>query len=135
MLFGGNMIGSDRLVIPSYMEPLSITSGHYDVISKKIQKLLISRFSVSKLFFRNKYVLIVISIEYASKWWVTWPFSHNELEDDQFCQFIDKFISTSGLIISLSPIDYFWDKCLLGFNLRYRTWHKLIIHRKSSKKL
>ena len=135
MLFGGNMVRTDHLVIPSYMEPLSITSGHYDVISKKFQKSLILRFLVSELFFRNRYVFIVISIVFDSKWWVTWPFSHNELEDDQFGQFIDKFISISGLIISLSRIDYFRIQRLLGFNLRYRTWHKLIIHRKSSKKL
>ena len=135
MLFGKNMVRSDHLVIPSYMEPLLIISGHYDVISKKFQKLLILRFLMSDLFFRNKYKPIVISLVYASKWWVTWLFLHNELENDHFDRFIGKFIPTSGLIISLSRNDYFWNQLLLAFNLRYRTWHKLIINRKSSKKL
>ena len=135
MLFGGNMVRTDHLVIPSYMVPLLMISGHYDVISKKFQKLLILRFLVSELFFRTKYVSIVISIVFDSKWWVTWPFSPYELKNNQFDHFIGKFIPTSGLMISMSRNEYFWDQCLLGFNLRYRTWHKLIIHRKSSKKL
>ena len=135
MFFGETMVKSDHLVIPTYMVPLLIISGHYDVISKKSKKLLISQFLVSELFFRDQYVLIVISIEYASKWWVTWPISHNQLENDQFDLSIGKLIPTSGLIISLSRNDYFWDQWLLGFNLRYRTWHELIIHRISSKKL
>ena len=135
MLFCVNMVRSDHLVILSYMVPLISISGHYDVIWKKIEKLLISRFFVSELFFRNKYKLTVISIVFASKWWVTWPFSHYELENDHFDCFIGKCIPTSGLMINLSLNDYFWDLCLLGFNLRYRTWHNLIIHRKSSKKL
>ena len=67
MLFGKNMVSSDHLVIPSYMEPLLIISGHYDVISKKFQKILILRFLMSDLFFRNKYKPIVISLVYASK--------------------------------------------------------------------
>ena len=67
MLFGKNMVRSDHKVIPSYMEPLLIISGHYDVISKKFQKLLILRFLVSDIFFRNKYKLIVMSFIYASK--------------------------------------------------------------------
>ena len=135
MFFGETMVKSDHLVIPTYMVPLLIISGHYDVISKKSKKLLISQFLVSELFFRDQYVLIVISIEYASKWWVTWPISHNQLENDQFDLSIGKLIPTSGLIISLSRNDYFWDQRLLGFNLRYRTWHELIIHRISSTKL
>ena len=135
MLFGGNMVRTDHLVIPSYMVPLLMISGHYDVISKKFQKLLILRFLVSELFFRNKYVLIVISIVFDSKWWVTWLFSPYELKNDQFDHFIGKFIPTSGLMISMSRSEYFWDQYLLGFNLRYRTSHKLIIHRKSSSKL
>ena len=102
---------------------------------KKFQKLIILRFLVSELFFRNKYMLIVISIVNASKWWVTWPFSYCEFENDQFDHFIGKLIPISGLIISLSRNDYFLDQWILGFNLRYRTRHKLIIHRKSSKKL
>ena len=135
MFFGGTMVKSDHLVISTYMVPLLIISGHYDVISKKFQKLLILRFLMSDLFFRNKYKPIVISLVYASKWWVTWLFLHNELENDHFDRFIGKFIPTSGLIISLSRNDYFWNQLLLAFNLRYRTWHKLIINRKSSKKL
>ena len=67
MLFGKNMVRSDHWVIPSYMEPLLIISGHYDVISKKFQKILILRFLVSDLFFRKKYKIIVISFVYASK--------------------------------------------------------------------
>ena len=102
---------------------------------KKFQKSLILRFLVSELFFRNKYVLIVTSIVFDSKWWVTWLFSPYELKNNQFDHFIGKFIPTSGLMIDLSWHDYFWDQCLLGFNLRYHTWNKLIIHRKSSKKL
>jgi len=97
--------------------PVTMTS-----FQKIFQKILISWFLVSELFFRNKYVLIVISFVYASKWWVTWPFSHYELENDQFDHFIGKINPTSGLIISLSRNDYFWDQWLLGFNLRYRTW-------------
>ena len=67
MLFGGNMVRTDHLVIPSYMVPLLMISGHYDVISKKFQKLLILRFLVSELFFREKCVLIVFSIVFDSK--------------------------------------------------------------------
>ena len=135
MFFGETMVKSDHLVIPTYMVPLLIISGHYDVISKKSKKLLISQFLVSELFFRDQYVLIVISLEYASKWWVTWPISHNQFENDQFDLSIGKFIPTSGLIINLSLDDYFWDQCLLSFNLRYCTWHKLMVDRKNSKKL
>ena len=135
MVFGGNMVRCDHSVISSNMVPLLIISGHYDVISKKFHKLLILRCLVSEIFFRNRYVLIVISIANASKWWVTWPFSPYGLKNDQFGHFIGKFIPTSGLMIDLPWHDYFWDQCLLGFNLRYHTCHKLIINRKSSKKL
>ena len=61
MLFGENVVGSDNLVISSYMVPLLTSSGNYDVISKKLKKLSISWFSVSEWFFRSKNVLIVIS--------------------------------------------------------------------------
>ena len=135
MLFGGNMVRNDCLVIPSYVVPLLSISGHYDVIWKKFEKLLISQFLIFEYFFRNEYKHVVISIVYASKWWVTWPFFHYAIGNDHFDGFIGKFISTSGLMIDLSWHDYFWDHCLLGFNLRYHTWHKVIIHRKSSKKL
>ena len=40
MFFGETMVKSDHLVIPTYMVPLLIISGHYDVISKKIQKII-----------------------------------------------------------------------------------------------
>ena len=129
------MVRTDYLVISWYMVALLMISGHYDVISKKIQKLLILWFLVSELFFRNKYVLIVISIVFDSKWWVMWPFSPYQLKNEHFDHFIGKFIPTSGLIIILSQDDYFWDQYLLSFNLRYRTWPKTIIHRKSSKNL
>ena len=135
MLFGGNMVRTDHLVIPSYMVPLLMISGHYDVISKKFKKLLILRFLVSELFFRDKYVFIVISIVFDSKWWVTWPFSPYELKNNQFDHFIGKFIPTSGLMISMARNEHFWDQCFLGFNFRYLTWHKLIIQRKSSRQL
>ena len=136
MLFGENMVRSDHLVISSYMVPLLIISGHYDVISKKIPKIInFAVFLISELFFRYKYVIIVISFVYASKLWVTWQFSPYKRENEQFDHFIGKFIPTSGLMISLSRNDYFWDQWFLGFNLRYRMRYKLIIHRKSSKKL
>ena len=67
MIFGENMVRSDHLDILPYLVPLLIISGHYDVISKKIQKLLISQFFVSESFFRYKYVIIVMSFIYASK--------------------------------------------------------------------
>ena len=35
MFFDGNVVRSGHLVILSYMVPLSIISGHYEVISKK----------------------------------------------------------------------------------------------------
>ena len=135
MLFGENMVRSDHLVTSSYMVPLLIISGHYDVISKKFQKLLMVVFLISELFFRYKYVTIVISFVYASKLWVTWQLSPYKRENEQFDHFIGKFITTSGLMISMSRNVYFWHQYLLSFNLRYRTWHKLIIHRKSSRKL
>ena len=67
MLFDENVVRSDHWVIMSHMVPLLIISGHYDVISKKFHKLLILRCLVSEIFFRNRYVLIVISIANASK--------------------------------------------------------------------
>ena len=67
MFFDGNVVRSGHLVLLSYMVPLSIISGHYDVISKKFKKLLISRFSVPECFFRNENVFIVISIKNTSK--------------------------------------------------------------------
>ena len=108
------------MVISSYMVPLLIISGHYDVISKKLKKLLISRFSVSEWFFRNKNVLIVISSKNAAKWCVTWPFSEYGLENPQFDHYFRNFIRTSGSKISWSQNKYFWNQCKKCFHLRYK---------------
>ena len=67
MLFGGNVVRSDHWVILSYMVPFLIISGRYDVISKKFKKFIISLLLVLECFFRNKNIMIVIIIEYASK--------------------------------------------------------------------
>ena len=67
MLFDGNVVRSEYSVILSHMEPLLIISGHYDVISKKLKKLLILRFLVPECFFRKENVFIVISIKNTSK--------------------------------------------------------------------
>ena len=90
---------------------------------------------VSECFFRDKYVLIIISTVYAQTWWVTWPFSHYELENGQFDHFIGDFFPISGLIISLSRNIYFWNQWLLDFNLRYRTCHKLFTQKKFHKSI
>ena len=108
--------------------PVAMTS-----FQKNEKKIVISLLLVFEWFFRNKNIMIVKIIEYASKWWVTWPFLHYQLENDHFDHFIGKFIPTSGLMINLSRHDYFWDQCLLGFILRYRKWRQLIIHRKVPK--
>ena len=60
------------------MVPLFIISGHSDVISKNLKKILISRFSVSECFFQTQNVHIVISSENAAKWYFTWPFVEND---------------------------------------------------------
>ena len=106
MPFGENMVGSDRLVISSYMVPLLIISGHYDVISKELKKLLISRFSVFECFFRSKNALIVIRSKNAEKWCVTWPFFEYDLENPQFGHYFRNFIRTSGSKISWSQNKY-----------------------------
>ena len=67
MIFAANVVRSDHWVILSYMVPLLIISGTYDVISKKLKKLLISLLLVSECFFRDKNIVTIISIEYASK--------------------------------------------------------------------
>ena len=67
MLFGVNVVRSDHWVISAYMTPILIISGRYDVISKKIEKLVFSLLLVFECFFRNKNMMIVIIIEYASK--------------------------------------------------------------------
>ena len=100
---------------------------------KKSKKFSILWFLASGLFFRSKYVLIVISFAYASKWWITWQFSHYELDNYQFDHFIGKVSLICGVIMSLSRNNYFWNQWFLSFNLRYRTWHQFIVHRKSSK--
>ena len=119
MLFGENVVGSDHLVISSYMVPLLIITGHYDVISKKFKKILISLFSVSKCFFRCKTLLIVISSKNAAKWCVTWPFFEYDLENPQFDRYFRNFIRTSGSKICWSRYKYFSNPCKKCINLRY----------------
>ena len=119
MLFGENVVGSDHLVISTYIVPLLIISGHYDVISKKLKKLLISRFSVSEWFLGSENVLIVISSKNAAKWCVTWPFFEYDLENPQFDHYFRNFIRTSGSKICWSQNKYFSNQCKKCFNLRY----------------
>ena len=57
-----------KIEISSYMVPLWAISGQDDVIWKKFQKSLISRFFVSELFFRNEYQPIF------TLWTRKWPF-------------------------------------------------------------
>ena len=118
MLFGCNVVRSDHWVILSYMMPRLIISGCYDVISKKFKKLVISLLLVFKWFFRNKNIVILISIEFASKWWVMWQFLQYDLENDQFGQLIRNYTSTSGSMIRWSPKQYFSNQCNKCFNLR-----------------
>ena len=94
-------------------------SGPYDVISEKLKKLLISRFSVSEWFFRSKNVLIVISSENAAKWCVTWPFFEYDLENPQFNHYFRNVIRTSGSRICWSQNIYFSNQCKKCFDLRY----------------
>ena len=55
MLFGGNAVKSDHLVILSYMEPLWIISGHYDVTLKKLQKnIFLVIFDIGMIFYDKK---------------------------------------------------------------------------------
>ena len=74
---------------------------------------------VFEWFFRNKNIMIVEIIEYASKWWVTWPFLHYDLENDQLGQFIRNCIRTSGSMIRWSQKQFICNKCNKCFNLRY----------------
>ena len=74
---------------------------------------------VFKWFFRNKNIMIVKIIEFASKWWVTWPFLHYDLEIDQLGQFIRNCIRTSGSIIRWSQKQFICNKCNKCFNLRH----------------
>ena len=127
MLFGGNVVRSDHWVILSYMVPLLIISGRYDVISKKFKKFIISLLLVLEWFFRNKNIMIVIIIEYASKWGVTWPFLHYDLDNGQFDHFIRNYIKTSGSMIRWSQKQYICNKCNKCFNLRYHFVHLLPI--------
>jgi len=62
----------------------------------------------------------VIIIEYASKWWVTWPFLYYHFENDQFGQFIRNYIRTSGSMIRWLQKQYFCNVCNKCLNLRYR---------------
>ena len=99
--------------------PLFIISGHYDVISKKIQKILISRFSVSQSFFQIWNVLLVISSENAAKWCVTWLFFEYDLDNPQFHHYFRNFIRTSGSNICWSQNKYLSNQCKKCINLRY----------------
>ena len=119
MVFGENMVGSDRLVISSYTVPPLIISGHYDVISKKLKKILISRFLVSEWFFRSENVVIVISSKNAAKWYATWPFFEFDLENPQFDHYFRNLIRTSGSKICWSQNKYFSKQCKKCFNLKY----------------
>ena len=135
MLFGGNMIRTDNLVIPSYMVPLLMISGHYDVISKKIQKLLILWFLVSEFFFVTN-MCLKLSVLYLIQ---------NDGSHDHFHLINSKMTNLTTLLANLFQLPVWWSLCLemiifeisafCGFNLMYRTWYKLIIHRESSKKL
>ena len=69
MLFNGDMVKSDHLVILSYMVPRLSISGHYDVIWKKSNKYYLGVFFIFELFFSHEYKHVVISFVYASKWW------------------------------------------------------------------
>ena len=62
----------------------------------------------------------MIIIEYASKWWVTWPFLYYHFENDQFGQFIRNYIRTSGSMIRWLQKQYFCNVCNKCLNLRYR---------------
>ena len=59
---------------------------------KKTLKIMNFVFLVSELYPGNGYALIVKSFVYAWKWWIVWPFSHYEIDNDQFDHFIGKFI-------------------------------------------
>ena len=61
----------------------------------------------------------MIIIEYASKWWVTWPFLYYDLENDQFGWFIRNYIRTSGSMLRWLQKHYFCNECNKCFNLRY----------------
>ena len=122
MIFGGNVVKSDHWVILAHMEPLLIISGRYDVISKKkIKKIVISLLLVLEWFFPNKNIMIVEIIEYASKWWVTWPLLHYDLENDQLGQFIRNCIRTSGSMIRWSQKQFICNTCN-NFTLNASIW-------------
>ena len=108
MLFGGNMVRTDHLVIPWYMVPVLTISGHYDDISKKFQKLLNLWFLVSDLFFRNKYVLIVISIGWT-----------NSCKESENLQFRFKVININ---FSCLKLDLWLLWSLLGVVIRDILW-------------
>jgi len=127
MFFRWNMVRSHHSVISSYMVPLLVISGHYDVIKKNFKKILILWFSVFERVFRTKNVLIIISSENATKWCVTWPYFAYDLENAQFDHSFRNFIRTSGSKICWSPNEYFsnqWKKC---FNLTYYLDHLSLI--------
>ena len=128
MFFGENVVGSDHLVISSYMVPLLIISGltlwrHLE----KIKKSFISWFSVSKCFFRNKNVRMMISSENAAQWCVTWPFFEYDLENPQFDHYFRNFIRTSGSKICWSQNKYFSNQCKKCINMRYNLDNLILI--------
>ena len=69
--------------------------------------------------------MIVIIIEYASKWGVTWTFLHYDLDNGQFDHFIRNKIKTPGSMIRWSQKQYIGNKCNKCFNLRYHFVHLL----------
>ena len=83
--------------------------------------MVISLLLVSECFFRDKNIVTVIRNEYASKWWVTWPFLHNDLKNVQLGHFIRNFIGISGLMIRWSQKQYFCNQFNKCFNLRYHS--------------
>ena len=127
MFFRWNMVRSHHSVISSYMVPLLVISGHYDVIKKNFKKILILWFSVFERFFRTKNVLIIISSENATKWCVTWPYFAYDLENAQFHHSFRDFIRTSDSKICRPPNKYFSNQCKKCFNLRYNLDHLSLI--------
>ena len=107
MLFGGNMVRNDFSVIPSYMVPLLSISGHYDVIWKKFEKLLISQFLI---FFSND----VIVTGNDQNWYQVW-------RNDQMIT--SYHISAKKHIVGVSLSDSYCMQRSLHFN---RNWMKTL---------
>ena len=108
------------------MVPLLIIPGRYDVISKKFEKWVFLKLLAFECFFRNINMLIVI-IEHALKWWVTWPFLRFDLENDQFDHYkkiFDNFrfddTSTMKEII-LQEVQHMLQIVYLSFSVSFMT--------------